>query len=195
MSAVDKVKQTGMPKKKDPANPGAPGEEEEEEEYSVEKILDKRIKNGKVEYYLKWKGYGEEDNTWEPESHLECPEMIAEFEERRKKEDAKKKEEQRKRKSVAGDDPAKKKTKKAVEEDSRPRGFDRGLEAERIIGATDSSGELMFLMKWRGTDEADLVPARQANVRCPQVVIKFYEERLTWHSSTNDEEEGNHEQE
>jgi len=197
MSAISKTKEGGMAKKqKDPANPGAPGdEEEEEEEYSVEKILDKRIKNGKVEYYLKWKGYGEEDNTWEPESHLECPEMIAEFEERRKKEDAKKKEEQRKRKSVAGDDPAKKKTKKAVEEDSRPRGFDRGLEAERIIGATDSSGELMFLMKWRGTDEADLVPARQANVRCPQVVIKFYEERLTWHSSTNDEEEGNHEQE
>jgi len=197
MSAVAKVKEA-MPKKKDasPAPAQAGGEEEEEEEeYSVEKILDKRIKNGKVEYYLKWKGYGDEDNTWEPESHLECPEMIAEFEERRKKEDAKKKEEQRKRKSQAGDDPAKKKTKKAVEEDSRPRGFDRGLEAERIIGATDSSGELMFLMKWRGTDEADLVPARQANVRCPQVVIKFYEERLTWHSSTNDEEEGNHEQE
>lgn len=201
MSAT-KTKEVGaMPKNKKDASPapgGAPGnpdEEEEEEEYSVEKILDKRIKNGKVEYYLKWKGYGDEDNTWEPESHLECPEMISEFEEKRKKEDAKKKEEQRKRKSQAGDDPAKKKTKKTVEEDSRPRGFDRGLEAERIIGATDSSGELMFLMKWRGTDEADLVPARQANVRCAQVVIKFYEERLTWHSSTNDEEEGNHEQE
>lgn len=201
MSATKTKEPSAGPKAKKDASeaaggaPGNPDEEEEEEEYSVEKILDKRIKNGKVEYYLKWKGYGDEDNTWEPESHLECPEMISEFEEKRKKEDAKKKEEQRKRKSVVGEDPAKKKTKKAVEEDSRPRGFDRGLEAERIIGATDSSGELMFLMKWRGTDEADLVPARQANVRCPQVVIKFYEERLTWHSSTNDEEEGNHEQE
>jgi len=155
-----------------------------EEEYSVEKVIDRRLgKNNRVEYLLKWKGYEEEDNTWEPEENLDCPQLIADFEDNRKKKDKKrslpleeKKEDKR---------PSKK---KASEEENKPKGFDRGLEPEKVIGATDSSGELMFLMKWKSSDEADLVPARQANVKCPQIVIQFYEERLTWHSSANTED-------
>lgn len=143
-----------------------------EEEFVVEKLLDKRIRNGTVEYLVAWEGYGPEENTWEPKKNLDCPDIIKAFEDILK--------EKKKRGAVGGPHPR---------EGAQVRGFDRGLQPERIIGATDSSGELMFLVKWKGSDEADLVSARQANVKCPQVVIQFYEERLSWHSSSQDEDE------
>ncbi|XP_043954982.1 chromobox protein homolog 1a [Gambusia affinis] len=167
----------------------APAEEEEEEEYVVEKVLDRRVVRGKVEFLLKWKGFSDEDNTWEPEENLDCPDLIAEYMQKHKEREEKKKESKRKASSEASGDAEERASKKKKEEGDKARGFGRGLQPERIIGATDSSGELMFLMKWKNSDEADLVPAKEANVKCPQVVISFYEERLTWHSYPTEEEE------
>ncbi|XP_036944505.1 chromobox protein homolog 1a [Acanthopagrus latus] len=164
-------------------------EEEEEEEYVVEKVLDRRVVKGKVEFLLKWKGFSDEDNTWEPEENLDCPDLIAEYMQKHKEKEEKKKEGKRKVTSEATGDSEERGSKRKKEEGEKARGFGRGLQPERIIGATDSSGELMFLMKWKNSDEADLVPAKEANVKCPQVVISFYEERLTWHSYPTEEEE------
>ena len=145
--------------------------------------MDKRVgRNGKVEYLLKWKGYGDEDNTWEPRENLECEDLIEAFEKKRKEKSDKKKEAEKRKSSASADSSSKK---KKSDEDTL-RGFERKLKPERIIGATDSSGELMFLIKWKGSDEGDLVPAREANVKCPQIVIKFYEEKLTWRTSSQD---------
>ncbi|XP_030580764.1 M-phase phosphoprotein 8-like [Archocentrus centrarchus] len=167
----------------------AAAEEEEEEEYVVEKVLDRRVVKGKVEFLLKWKGFSDEDNTWEPEENLDCPDLIAEYMQKHKEKEEKKKESKRKAASEASGDGEERGSKRKKEEGEKARGFGRGLQPERIIGATDSSGELMFLMKWKNSDEADLVPAKEANVKCPQVVISFYEERLTWHSYPTEEEE------
>ncbi|XP_063808246.1 chromobox protein homolog 5 isoform X1 [Pseudophryne corroboree] len=159
----------------------------EEEEYVVEKVLDRRIVKGQVEYLLKWKGFSEEHNTWEPDRNLDCPELISEFMKKYKKAkegEPKPKTETTKRKAGSDDIRAKKRR----ESNDIARGFERGLEPEKIIGATDSCGELMFLMKWKDSDEADLVLAKEANVKCPQIVIAFYEERLTWHAYPEDTE-------
>ncbi|XP_008328785.1 chromobox protein homolog 1-like [Cynoglossus semilaevis] len=171
-----------------PAPPAA-AEEEEEEEYVVEKVLDRRVVKGRVEFLLKWKGFSNDDNTWEPEENLDCPDLIAEYMQKHKEKEEKKKETKRKSTSEASGDSEERATKRKKEEGEKARGFGRGLQPERIIGATDSSGELMFLMKWKNSDEADLVPSKEANVKCPQVVISFYEERLTWHSYPTEEEE------
>lgn len=66
------------------SNPSGSEAESEEEDYVVEKIVDRRVNKGKVEYFLKWKGYDESQNTWEPKENLECPELIKEFEDKRK---------------------------------------------------------------------------------------------------------------
>ncbi|XP_048174860.1 chromobox protein homolog 1 [Corvus hawaiiensis] len=138
--------------------------EEEEEEYVVEKVLDRRVVKGKVEYLLKWKGFSDEDNTWEPEENLDCPGPDRGFLQSQKTAHESDKSEGSKRKaeSDSEDKGEESKPKKKKEESEKPRGFARGFEPERIIGATDSSGELMFLMKWKNSDEADLV-ARQGS--------------------------------
>lgn len=36
----------------------------------VEAILNKRIFKGKIQYLVKWKGYSEQECTWQPEENL-----------------------------------------------------------------------------------------------------------------------------
>lgn len=162
--------------------------EEEEEVYVVEKILDKRVlEDGTVLYYLKWRNYPESDNTWEPVTNLDCDELISEFE----KVYALSQVHSSKGASAASSPPKKKRTNKkpnnGYDAANEPIGFERGYEAEEIIGATDLDGQIMFNIKWKGADILDWVPAKEANVKCPQVVIKYYESCLTWKTEDDGE--------
>ena len=59
-------------------------------------------------------------------------------------------------------------------------GFDRGLEPKKIVGAIRIEDKLMFLMRWESCKKCDFILAEEANIRCPQVVISYYEKRLKW---------------
>lgn len=67
--------------------------------------------------------------------------------------------------------------KSRLTEVEKPRGFDRELALDEIVGATDYTGELMFLVRWQNCSELDLIPASEVNEKSPQDVIKFYEKR------------------
>ncbi|ALC38947.1 Su-var-205 [Drosophila busckii] len=174
--------------------------ESEDEEYSVEKILDRRVRKGKVEYFLKWKGYAETENTWEPEANLDCKDLIQQYKlSRQANSSGKKKESGRtsatssvnKRKSEEPTTTVGKRARAEPEENringlTAGTGFDRGLEAKKILGASDNNGRLTFLIQFKGGDQAELVPAVIANAKIPQMVIRFYEQRVSWYSDNED---------
>jgi len=54
---------------------------EGEEEFKVEKILNKRIVQGKKKFLVRWKGYTVEEDTWEDRKNLENAKgLVEEFE-------------------------------------------------------------------------------------------------------------------
>jgi len=53
---------------------------EGEEEYEVREILDSRILRGKLEYLVDWKGYSEEERTWESVENVSgAPDLVTAF--------------------------------------------------------------------------------------------------------------------
>ncbi|KAI1885423.1 hypothetical protein AGOR_G00220000 [Albula goreensis] len=59
------------------SEPGESEQDEEEDVYEVERIIDMRTEEGEVLYRVRWKNYTSDDDTWEPEAHLEdCREVL-----------------------------------------------------------------------------------------------------------------------
>jgi len=50
-----------------------------EERYEVEEVIDSRIYWKKLQYLVRWKGYGHEENSWLTEGDIDAPELIAKF--------------------------------------------------------------------------------------------------------------------
>ncbi len=56
-----------------------------EEQWEVDRILDRRTRNGTVEYLVRWVGFGDVYNQWVARKDMRADELIAEFENVRKK--------------------------------------------------------------------------------------------------------------
>ncbi|XP_048690312.1 chromobox protein homolog 7 isoform X2 [Caretta caretta] len=59
-----------------------------EQVFAVESIRKKRIRKGKVEYLVKWKGWPPKYSTWEPEDHILDPRLVVAYEEKEERDRA-----------------------------------------------------------------------------------------------------------
>ncbi|XP_017786163.1 PREDICTED: chromobox protein homolog 3-like [Nicrophorus vespilloides] len=120
----------------------------EAEKYTVDKIVKKRIQNGVVEYFLKWSGYRDSENTWEPECNLKCPELVREFETEC--------------------------TKKHMEDKLKKRKFAADVYAvEKIVGKRIQNDIVQYFLKWRGYGVSENTWEPESNLDCPELIWEF----------------------
>jgi Chromo (CHRromatin Organisation MOdifier) domain len=62
-----------------PAPPG-PIPIDGEDEWEIDSILAKRVRYGKAQYLVRWKGYSPADDSWEPEETVQDTEVLDRFE-------------------------------------------------------------------------------------------------------------------
>jgi len=171
-------------------------EEETGEVYEVETVLDHNRRRNKTYYLIKWKGYSEEESTWEAEDNVFAEDLVKDYWENVNTEEAKQKETRKGRKRAAAPPtPTKKETKKArttltpkrakVARTKIDEEFDHDEDWEGLVSGVetvtrdDKTGELLVYLKWKNGDTSRH-PAKEANIKCPQKMIKFYEQRLTF---------------
>ncbi|XP_068108211.1 chromobox protein homolog 7 [Hyperolius riggenbachi] len=59
-----------------------------EQVFAVENIRKKRMRKGRKEYLVKWKGWPPKYSTWEPEEHILDPRLVVAYEEKEEKDRA-----------------------------------------------------------------------------------------------------------
>jgi hypothetical protein len=193
------------------------GSDGEPEEYVVEKIMNKKLVKGKVQYFVKWEGYPEGDNTWEPEENLNCPDKVLEFEREQSGSGTKKASARPAKRAVAADDEdersddevddaaatAKKRSTKAVKTvalkgkvDSSPskNAFEapqKGGSAKKVAkvcGCQRRSGTYGYLVQW-STGDQEIVASSWLRTHDANKLIDFFEERIVFEKSVTKEKE------
>jgi len=80
----------------------------------------------------------------------------------------------------------------SVSSSAAQTGWDRGLEAKKVIGVTRyPDNSLWVLISWQNAELApELVPSQIANEKCPALMIEYYEKHLQWKTYSGNNKKG-----
>ncbi|RZC42410.1 Chromo domain containing protein, partial [Asbolus verrucosus] len=126
----------------------------------VEQVLDEKNIQGVRHYLIRWKGYEPESDTWEPESTLNCSELITEFKAKQKKKGKSKFAKKKDRNNSANSD--------ATWDENED------FEVERILDVYfKRNGQREFLVSWKGYPQSQNSWEPEENMDCKDLIKKF----------------------
>lgn len=59
-------------------------------------------------------------------------------------------------------------------------GFDKKLEAEKIIAVTKHEGKMVFLVKFKNTNVCYVISKHRVYKHAPLIALKFFENKISW---------------
>lgn len=163
----------------------------------VQDIVDEKQEKGVTYYLIRWKGYGPEGDTWEPEDTLNCDDIVARFKKKvllqkthpiqlmlvvgalekcislQKKTKGSSASGKSKKSTPAGQGARKRKAEEEV--DDEPSDPEKEWEVERIVDVGYEKGVRLFRVRWKGYRPKFDTWEPEEHLNCRDLVEKFME--------------------
>ncbi len=139
--------------------------------YDVEKIINDRVINGKIQYLIKWVGYPDSENTWEDEENVLSKDLVENY----KKEKIKKK----KRSYMKRSEKNSMKKLKSGELGLKITNEWNSTIKEVLCVFKDDEEKLQVI--YVNTDNSKgIAPVEEIHIKAPLKLLKFYEKNITF---------------
>ncbi|EDW07391.1 M-phase phosphoprotein 8 isoform X1 [Drosophila mojavensis] len=144
----------------------ANADDDVDREFEVEAIVGHKSKNGESFFLVRWKGYGKEDDSWEPEAELNCDDLIEEY---RKKNSKKSAGAGKKSPAAAKGVRGRKASSKTVSTDP-----DKEWAVERILDSVhDDEHGVLYRIRWKGFGAKEDTWEPESNLSCEGLIEKY----------------------
>uniref|UniRef100_A0A2S2NS21 Heterochromatin protein 1 n=1 Tax=Schizaphis graminum TaxID=13262 RepID=A0A2S2NS21_SCHGA len=129
------------------------------QEYIVEKILKKRTRYGKVEYFLKWKDYSDSENSWEPIENLNCDDLVASYE------------------AIIKNKPSTSIDFESSDQYDGNNNDEQQKIAQKVVSIKKLHGQIIYYVKFNGIEEPEAITSNKAEQLYSHLIIKYYKNK------------------